>query len=157
MTIPKRDRSVILWTNEKGEQVPVGRILGRKNWTDADWNEDARRNKLNTAAAAARRQALASQGWVLHDSYCSHDHCGHWAQDPLTGARVTHEEAYKMQEGRDPGSIPPWPKFDNDWTPPSSPSKLRLDTSEIKLQPLPMPSGLIFYLDYVYGADKPKK
>jgi hypothetical protein len=149
----KVDRSNIYWKDENGQNVRVGRILGRENWTDADWDEDAKRCRANSAAAEARRQALLSRGWELHFRYCSRDQHGEWARDPVSYAHVTHEEAYRLQEEREPGSVPPWPKFENGWSPPTSTKDLiRSEITEIK--PMKAPTGLIFYLDYKYGERK---
>jgi hypothetical protein len=124
-----------------------GRVVGRDHWTPEDHAEWARRSRANGEVHRARRQALVDFGWELHDRRCSHHHGGEWALDPLGGEHVTHEEAYRRQEERRPGSIPSWPTFDNDWKPPSSNEGL-MTISELKIQPLQAPSGLIFYQEY---------
>lgn len=176
----KRDRSAIYWKDADGVEKPVGRILGRENWTDADWEEDARRSKANAEAAEARKQALLTRGWELHYAYCSRDTRGEWAKDPFTGQRVTHADAYRIQETRQPGSVPEWPKFEPrverpnsyerllkedelepgeakpDWQPP--PSTLGLfDIGEVKVQPMKAPASSIFFLNYTYGTESDTK
>lgn len=91
-----------------------------ENWTEADFIEDARRAKLRHEAHQARVQAMMDHGWVLRNRYCSHDTHGEYAIDPLTQEQISHKEAYLRQEARQPGSVPPWPKFDSDWKPPPS-------------------------------------
>lgn len=131
------------------------KALYRENWTEADWQEDARRQKANNEVAAARRCALLNHGWELHHSYCSHDVDGEWAKDPLTNGHVSHEEAYRIQEVRKPGSILPWPTFSNDWNPPSTQQPIQI--GEVKVEPMKMPTGLVFYLDYPNPFKKDKK
>lgn len=95
------------------------RRIGVENWTEQDFLEDARRNKLNSEVDQARVKALKDKGWELHYRYCSHDEDGEYAIDPLTKERFSHKEAYLRQEAREPGSVPQWPKFD-EWQPPPS-------------------------------------
>jgi hypothetical protein len=151
--VTKRDRSLIFWKDENGNDVQVGQIQGRENWTDADWDEDARRNKVNTEVAALRKRALLVRGWELNHARCSRHAHGEWAKDPSTGEHVSHAEAYRLQEEREPGSVPSWPKFENGWSPPPSTQGL-IKNEIIAIQPMKAPVGSIFYLDYQYGAQE---
>lgn len=135
-------------TNEKVVLPPMRR-LGVENWTPGDFAEDARRRKAVDEVRILRKKALTDRGWQLHYRHCSRDRNGEWALDPLTGDRVSHEDAYLLQEAREPGSVPSWPKFDSNWKPPPSTEGL-LHIGEVQVQPMEAPSGLVFYQDYKY-------
>ncbi len=137
---------------DKKVVLPPVRRLGVENWTPEDFAEDARRAKAISEVTVLRKKALTDRGWQLHYRYCSCDHNSEWALDPLTGNRVSHEDAYLLQEAREPGSVPLWPKFDNNWKPPPSTEGL-LHIGDVLVQPMQAPSGLVFYQDYKYGDD----
>jgi len=98
---------------------------GVDNWTEVDFIESARRSRLLREVHTARVSAMESLGWVMKKPYCSQD--TGYAVDPLTQEVISHDEAYLRQEARKPGSVPPWPTFDNKWKPPASSGLIDLD------------------------------
>lgn len=127
--------------------MPIKR-QGVENWTPEDFAEDARRAKAYQEAYEARKKALTDRGWVFHRDYC-HRHGGDslLAVDPLSGSQVSSAWAYTLQEEREPGSVPPWPKFENTWEPPPSTEGL-FSIGEVTAQPLAVPSAAIFYMTF---------
>lgn len=128
-------------------ELPIKRLFV-ENWTEADFAEDARRQKLLTDCAKKRRSTMEGFGWKFHDRYCSRDVDYVW--DPVTGEKVSFKEAYRREEARNPGCIPEWPDLGDYKFPPST--MPRFDIKEgMEIKPLNVPAGSIFYLDYQYG------
>ena len=108
--------------------LPAMRRIGVENYTPEDFTEEARRNKANQEVHDARMKVMLERGWEFRRSYIKPGPSGLLdemgdelvADDPITGEEVKYEAAFKIQEGREPGSLPPWPTFDNDWKPPPS-------------------------------------
>jgi hypothetical protein len=129
--------------------IPKIRRLGCDSWTEEDFKEEGRRNKINRETDLNRRQALIIRGWELHSPRCSYDQHGSYCTDPITNQHLSYKEAYRIQEEREPGSIPKWPEFSNDWTPPPS-NEFLIHQEEFIVQPMKVPSSLIFYMDFTY-------
>ena len=134
--------------------IPMKR-LGCENWTDADFDEDERRRKISHDFAINRDKVMVDNGWVFRRRYCSHDRTPEYVQDPFTGEHFSFKEAYAIQQRRIPGCFGDEPVFD-DWLPPASTHGL-LDIGKVEVMPMKVPSGLIFYLDYVNGFEKVQK
>ena len=128
--------------------VPCRRLFV-DNWTDADFDEDERRSKINHEYYTKRKQFMADQGWKFRYRYCSHDRTREWAEDPVTKERVDHKEAYKIQEARTPGCFGEVPTF-GEWHFPPSTSHL-IDIGEVRVVPMKEPVSLIFFQKYTYG------
>jgi len=106
--------------------LPTMHRIGVENYTPEDFAEETRRNKVNREAYNARMKVMLERGWEFRRSYLQPGPSGLLdlmgdelvAEDPITGEEVKYEAAFKIQEEREPGSLPPWPTFDNNWKPP---------------------------------------
>jgi hypothetical protein len=143
-------------TDEKVTFPPMRR-LGVENWTPEDFAEDARRAKAGREAYEARKKALTDRGWRFRRVYIQpgpsgfHEVMGDEliAVDPVTRGNVAYNQAFVIQEEREPGSIPPWPKFDNDWKPPPSTEGL-FNIGKVRVMPMLKPAASIFFMGYKY-------
>lgn len=124
------------------------RRLGVENWTSEDFAEEARRTKICSDVYNSRRKALTDRGWVFKRTYGREPYLMGdelFATDPITGLDVDYDEAFLIQEKREPLSITPWPKFDNNWNPPVSTEHL-FNVTSIKHEPMNLPSSELFSL-----------
>ena len=127
---------------------PEMRRIGVENYTSEDFAEEARRSKANHEAYEARMRVMGERGWEFRQSYLQSGPSGLLevmgdelvADDPLTGNPVKYEDSFKIQEEREPGSLPPWPTFDNDWKPPPSKEFNAPPFVMVERKPLSMPS-----------------
>lgn len=84
----------------------------------------------------------------MHRCRC---HGGDALEDPFTGEQVAFEEACRIQEEREPGSMVPWPVFDNGWEPPTSDEGL-VHVGVVERKPMePMKGPGIFGLQVGLG------
>ena len=127
---------------------PEMRRIGVENYTPEDFAEEARRSKANQEAHEARMKVMLERGWKFRRSYIKPGPSGITTElgdelvvdDPLTGAETEYNRAFELQEEREPGSLPSWPKFDNNWKPP--PTK-EFDAPPFVMgerRPMPIPS-----------------
>jgi len=114
---------------KKYKEYNLGGVIftrqGVENFTEADFLEEAKRNKAWREFDEARLKVMREQGWEFCFPHCSLDSNGpfgngRYATDPLTKETVTHETAFTLQEERTPGLLPSEPTFDTDWKPPHS-------------------------------------
>lgn len=127
---------------------PEMRRIGVENYTPEDFAEEARRSQATHEVHEARMKVMGERGWEFHRSYIQPGPSGLLevmgdelvAEDPLTGEAVKYEDAFKLQEEREPGSLPPWPKFDNGWKPPPSKEFSVPSFVMVERKPLPIPS-----------------
>ena len=131
-------------------KLPPFKRIGVENWTHEDFAEEARRGKICSGVYNSRKKALTDRGWTFRTEYSKNPYIMGdelIATDPVTGLDVDYNEAFLIQEKCEPGSIPPWPKFDNDWNPPVSTENL-FNVTSIKREPMNLPSSDIFSLKF---------
>jgi hypothetical protein len=124
-------------------KLPPFKRMFVENWMPEDFAEESRRIKVTNEVYALRRKALTDRGWVFRRMYDgSEGMIGDKlvAYDPVTGLEVELYEAFTIQEECEPGSIPPWPKFDNNWNPPPS-TEHRFNIVDIERKPMRIPSS----------------
>lgn len=128
---------------------PEMRRIGVENYTPEDFAEEDRRSKAINEVYEARKKVMLDRGWKFRRSYIQPGPSGIItelgdelvADDPLTGEEVSYYRSFELQEERESGSIPPWPRFDNDWKPP--PTK-EFDAPSFVMgerRPMPTPSS----------------
>jgi hypothetical protein len=128
--------------------IPVRR-LGVENWKPEDFEREKVWRSECELVAKERKRILSTLGWEFRTERCYHDgHCsyGEWAFAPGSTERMTIQEAYAFIKADHPDKgllpeFPPRPEF------PSSTFGL-FEIGETRIQPMEMPKGLLFYMDF---------
>jgi hypothetical protein len=135
-------------------KFPKIRRVGAEHYTEHDFEMERIGAEQNRETYEEHLAVLESHGWVPFNSpfyYAGREfHGGH--HPPGTKKYVPTKVAFAMFKETNPDvELPKYRPHPHGWSPPPSPG-MGFKTELVKLQPLSMPLGALFTMDYEYGT-----
>lgn len=140
-------------------KFPVIRRVNKRHYTEHDFEMERIGIEQDNATYEERLAVLESHGWVPFSGpfyYARREfHGGH--HPPGTKKHVPTSVAFAMFKEANPDvELPKYKPHPHGWTPPTAPGPL-FKTRLVNLQPLSMPPGAVFTMDYEYGTQEERE
>lgn len=143
-------------TDVEGLKFPTIRRIGAEHYTEHDFKMERIGREQNAETYKKRIEQLESYGYVPFRGpyyYGRREwHGGH--HPPGTKKRVPTKVAFAMLLEEHPEvELEPWKPHPHGWSPPPAPGPL-FKVEMVSIEPMKMPAGALFTMDYEYGTEE---